>query len=65
MKKLTKSQLVTHHIITVGAVLVVLKLLEAANFNWAVALTPFIILFSVKAAFFVWGYVMYRKSKKL
>jgi hypothetical protein len=55
--------LVTRHIITIGAVLVVLKLLKAANFNRAVALTPFIILLSVKAAFFVWGYVMYHKKQ--
>jgi len=62
MKRITKSQFAKYQLITVGAVLAVLKLLKAVNFNWAIALSPFILLVVIKLVFFVWGYIMYRKN---
>jgi hypothetical protein len=63
MRRISTSNFIKYQILTVGAVLVGLKLLKAANFNWAVALSPFFVLIFIKIMLFVWGYIMYRKNR--
>jgi len=64
MKKLSKTQCAKYQIITVGIILIILKLFKTFSFNWIVTLSPFLLLIAIRLMLFVWGYVMYRINKR-
>ena len=61
MTKFTFIDKARRCIFTVGFVFLTLKLFKAVVFNWIVTLLPFLLLALFEVAFFVWGYIIYRK----
>jgi len=64
MKKHTFVTRAKSHILTVGLVLLTLKLFKVENFNWIVALSPILLLIFFEVFFFVWGYIIYSKNNR-
>ena len=61
MKSFTFIDKARRCIFTVGFVFLTLKLFKAVVFNWIVTLLPFLVLVFFEVAFFVLGYIIYRK----
>lgn len=63
MKNVIPINSIKYHVLIVGVVFLILKLFKAVTFSWMVTLLPFLIMIFIESVFFVWGYIIYRKSR--
>jgi len=64
MNKVSKVKIAKYQLVTIGAVLLILKLLGEISTGWIIVLSPFFVLFIFELVFLIIGFISYRTDKR-